>query len=542
MQQNHDSKVDTPDVAVKKVTSSRTSSVRTSARVDTNSTKVYSSGANTFFALQDNLVINKEFKFDPLELKTQRKAEYRAAKFIALELISLWIPRRVKELYNYTMHYKYQAVNDKMLVSPICYTSTARHYTQIDAKIMRDGFAKGESYHLGSLIFLNYILDGCLTDKNLGIVHSLSGIYYFMQRAEGALFFARFLNRQDTTLGQLNLMDFIESSKHTEWWDKVIPEEITDKHTAEKFLRRLFLPEIFQTVLRIHLTPVRVIDMIVNELTDPDFNYSELKSYITQLKCTNLTFFVDSLSDEEFSEWKIFLKEHSQRVYDIYKNDLHTCLNKFDYMSNNEFYSHCMLDMFVNADKCRLPGLEKRLGFDHRVLGMTTTQKVTAFNYFYYLITSQSNIYGSTHDYVVWKYFDSLCSSLCGELNGTELECQDDERKLHSVQALMMFACRFKFNNICCFLLIRYPFLAKSLVQASKILMDPYDMYIGVPMVIYATNIGNSVIAYYIELAIANDTVQTSKIPAGSANSQIFLPSIVDKGQDTAILQSPYGK
>ena len=435
----------------------------------------------------------------------QPKSLEHISKYVGLELIGIWMPRENDDCNNKTFHYIYDEPSDSIVINSRYQHLTAQHYVRYDSNLMRQNYDEGNPMHLGSLLFLNYLLDGALTDKNLGISSGSDGDY-FVQSVKGSAFFRRFIRGEAATLGEFDLLSFFDSSDYSYWWDSVIPKNITQNQEGKDYFRKIFLGEVFETVLRIHFTPDRVIELIVAKVSGFTNTYHDLIEHIKEIKNKILSNFMTFLADGEHEEWEQFFQQHSLSIYDLYRQDLQLCLNNFGLQKSDGIYSNALLDLIVNADKCKVPNLAVTLGLNRRGYNYKTPQqRAHEVAYFLDLIADNFELYGRFKDYNIWHYLDKLCSGLHSDLTRAKLFIEDDDDEdsnRSALQSILMAACHFEFNNICRFLLLQYPFLANGLISEDIASIAPYQIYKGVPMIVYATNIGNTTVADFIDLAM----------------------------------------
>ncbi len=308
---------------------------------------------------------------------TEQGILFALSKYVALQLIALWLPIYPENKHNFARIFiRNPDPKDLSRISariPIN-LAVSKPYYKYDVYDIN----KGEVKNLGALIFLNIILGGKITDKNLLISNdNNSDVYYFVQNHNES-FFSEFLYggmKQNTE----DFFSCIKSDDYQMWWDGLLADK--------DVFRGKIINEIITTAFRVYSTPNQVIDLIISSLLGYKFKFLEFRLHVDKIKQNVLRVLCSLITYAEcdyIAKYKIdhgleiirnFAKDINSFIlnynsWDIEKEYLNVKLNSYS-KDIKVFLAYVSLEMFHLASLIDLPyvfELDSNVGLDDRVL------------------------------------------------------------------------------------------------------------------------------------------------------------------------------
>jgi len=386
------------------------------------------------------------------------------ANLFAITLIRLWTGKDKHEKTNFIPLYEY-CTKTKRWTELLLPTNVVPFHQQ-SATDMKCFFSAGFAQNLGSLSLLNVLMSSEFTGNSLGIVTSPRSnnpyftqklcpfwLDYFKDSNESYLF------RSD--LSERKLMGFTLDQTQKKWWDEALERNDTGKSPIE--LSGLFIEEMFETILRIMVTPNEFLREIANLTFGQDHLIDSFYAYFHN-KLENFKSELLSLIDnDEKQAWQDYIRD---------KGRLHfsACLTE---VSSFWVEEQCVIknvpiniqeSVMVNAMSQQIPNLEN-VCLVSKVKDYSLNHKIDCVYYF----IAQANIHWSDVStqpaHRIWLLLDQLADGLYDEMmKWILMPMKFTSETIPFLNELLIKSMEFKKNNITTLLVsvgIAIPFTPK---------------------------------------------------------------------------------
>jgi hypothetical protein len=325
-------------------------------------TQTLRGGAATFSAL---LPENRRSTL-PMFSHAQTIQFKKKADLFALTLIRLWTS--VKLTNNQTNISEWQ---------------TSSFYT-IPPLAIHQQFIEGQPKNLGALTLLNLLLSNREAPRSLGVTMSTKTAEFFFTQLNSAFwsdyFYPPYNNYFFTTEGSFeqHLTRGLSIDTHAAWWKTALQgEDGTEQRIVA--LEELFQFEIFETALRIFLTPTSVIERL-GQLTlgqlDPNFNQYLFRT-IDQFKEK----FVGMLSEHQQLQWRSWIATQGLFHFKDYMRYLSQLRINSDPVLTPTLPLEIVQNLLLNGIELNIPNLYCMMSIE-QIRGFTVANKARILAYF----------------------------------------------------------------------------------------------------------------------------------------------------------------
>ena len=227
-----------------------------------------------------------------------------------MTLLRLWVPIKQDEDHSFIFHYP-SCTPDQTLSHEQIIRQATVPFHQYPALTMHKAFASGYPQNLGALTLLNLLMGSKLNNNSLGIVESDSTESpYFTQVV--CDFWCDFLTNSPAPHLFNSTISFDEQltgflmNHHEAWWKTAFEGGCqTSETSTSRNLNELFRSELFETALRIYLTPINILTRI-ERLTLNQHSQPFIDHFLTRIELFKYQF-VQLLSVTWQVEWKAWL-------------------------------------------------------------------------------------------------------------------------------------------------------------------------------------------------------------------------------------------
>lgn len=414
-----------------------------------------------------------EFKFTPSS-KPIPKLFHNKTNLFASTLIRLWTPQKEGEVDNFTPHYIPDITQGSLEWKELNLPPNAAAFHRYPAELMQGYFSVGAAQNLGSLTVLNLLMGSKLQSDSLGIVESpKTQALYFTQKLSS--FWHDYFNTSDTT----NLFDtrsfdeklehFTQKATHQCWWDEALNRSIVSGD-ANEMLRALFLNEMFETALRIHITPTRLLQEIANETLGQDDETAPFCAYFfDKIERFNADF-ETLLNRGERQERLNYIEQHGRDTYTRYAMTLATFRTREEFPFNDIYLISASASMLVNAMSLNIPDLLTDCSVD--VIRFLLLEEKVAF--FVYVMNQFDHYWPALArrpEHYAWIVLSCLATALNTQLQSQNMTLALCSNSTSFLQNLLIKSIQFKKQEIAFFLLSQKQDVVHQPIQQSAHLL-----------------------------------------------------------------------
>ncbi|MDF1827755.1 MAG: hypothetical protein P1U39_05705 [Legionellaceae bacterium] len=286
-------------------------------------------------------------------------------------------------------------------------------FYSLSPRTVHHQFKDGQSKNLGALAFLNMLLANPTIPESLGVLlHLETNDFYFTQRAGS--FWADyhtpslhhdFLTTERSLEQALTRSLSTHNDAHAAWWQSAVQEDI--------HMNQIFQLEIFETALRIFLTPTSMLEHLgqaIVKQSNLDFEHYFFRK-INLFK----TRFVTMLSDLERMQWLGWLTRHGPYYVEGYMR----------YVAPSPFGSEFMQAIVQNAIELDIPKLHHLISSEN-MRAFSLTNKAQLFDYCIEQFEEHWQALAHQPTDALWHFTEALAASLDEELKQTSSQISID--------------------------------------------------------------------------------------------------------------------
>lgn len=338
-------------------------------------------------------------------------------------------------------------------------------FYHISPETIHQHFVGGQPKNLGALTLLNLLLSNRDTPRSLGVTTNTKTAEFFFTPLSSSFwsdyFYPPYHHYFLTTQGPLEyyLARGLSLDKHTAWWKTALQGQ-NDTEQRVVHLEELFQFEIFETALRILLTPNAVIERLVQltiQQTDLNFNQYLFKT-INQFK----KIFFDILSENQKEQWTSWVAGHGLFYFKSYMNYLSQLRVDFNPKLTPNLPVKIVENLVLKGMKLNIPHLHCAISLD-QIRGFTVNSKAQLFDY---LIEQFEDNWGkiAAQPYAeLWVFTHQLLSNLEEEFALCSIALNIDN-------GVKPFLCHFMMT---CMSLGKYSFIKFLLSQDDTLVHLP---------------------------------------------------------------------
>jgi hypothetical protein len=351
------------------------------------------SSVQTFLALRKGHETLDCFKLTP---KTYTQEFKNQTQIFAQQLIALWTSKPQNDTYNY------QGI---IRNNQIHYKGSIHEIEHVPVELIRSQFLQKNASHLGTLTLLHLLFSGLKkTSPLLLIQKDQEQTYYFCQKLQN--YWQDFFNPHSSNVhifsshGEEEKIKILMNSEDS-WWQNA---------TQNMNIRKLLIPEFFNTFVRIYLTPWSLIEKLACQTISSRY-MPERKSFLDYLEAKIEKFlneFENLLTLQETIKWKTFIGTQSNQIFQDFLIDYDEFIQVYPIHSSNSvdlekvgIIGHALNLEIPNLDEwCKGPWLSI---FTPEVLNIC----------FDYCINSLKSHWDECHDvsqHPLWEQLDQISS------------------------------------------------------------------------------------------------------------------------------------
>lgn len=452
----------------------------------------YKSSAETFLARTRSSSDSTlpEFKVQPDVSKQPTNDLMRnKTNLLAFALLQLWTPKKQNETENFIPCYELEDYTDILKLREHHLTDSVYAFHQFSWVKINNYFSHGLAQNLGALTLLNLLMSSKCSSSSLGIAISpVTSDYLFTQKfcsfwldyfnsdSQFDLFSQRSFDQQ--------LNGFIQL-EHKTWWNNVL----RNKNGSSMSVKPIFLNEIFETALRIYLTPTYFLEEIASKILDKDHTKNNFKLYFFNKIERFKQNFDSLLSPEEQQNWHDYIHKNGSLCLHSYLR----ALPQFRIEGDITFQYACPKIsslMYIHAMRLKIPNLMPYLSsfaFEKYLLG----DVVVCFIYCIEEIKREWEIIGMLPEHDAWRLLEKLVMILEDNRDNYEITMnfsKDTESFLHY---FVMKCILLQKNNIAGFLLQEFKTLINLPILPSLYLMEEEHVWLNHSPAQIAQQVGN---------------------------------------------------
>lgn len=279
-------------------------------------------------------------------------------------------------------------------------------------------FVNGQSSNLGALTLVNLLLSNKDFPTSLSMIMNM-GTADFSFTQQGGTFWSDYNARAPVDAHHfLTTTDSLEealaralsmkmgtdsnTNAHAAWW-QIAVQGIDPAEKRSITLGELFQFEIFQTALRIFLTPIPMIEQLANATLkhhDPDFNH-----YLTRKIAQFKDQFLGMLSEHQYTQWLFWLERRGPFQVKEY----------IKYVSKSQMSYKLMQPILLSGIELSIPKLYRIISLEH-MRNFTVYFKTQLFDYLLQQVEENWQHIAHHPGDELWVFTDALVISLDVEL------------------------------------------------------------------------------------------------------------------------------
>jgi len=432
-----------------------------------------SSSATTFLSLINGpLATHPEFVYKPdprpkIKFKTEQEILYLGSKFVALELIALWMPNPGINKNNFISRYIHTSqdfslfgmhLNEEIEEKYITHDST-----DLDSIIKNYGL--GNVFNISELMFLNILLYGRFTLSNLFAYYSKEdGNYYFSQSHE-EVFFADYLY-EDTTDYIQQFYGFTEVDSSSTWLD------ILSEHGSQLFIEMLVV------ALRVESTPDSLVELIIDSSLGKMYKFLDFKQHVQSIKKRAVTILYSLFESIDTHVIDNFKSTHGAKILLDYAEDIENFISAYlEYPHGNcleekltkngfildDYLKYINLQTFYLGSFFNLPWPLPKIDEENSKC-IPVSEFISMFNASLKVIDLKWEVITSFPESNIWQYINSIAKYLI-DVSADNI-IKNTSRLF--LTPLFVVAAKNNFNHICKILLKENKYLASAVINRSN--------------------------------------------------------------------------
>jgi len=375
----------------------------------------------------------------------------------ALTLIRLWTNQKKNEGTNFIPQYQYCAKTQQLFELRL--PSNVVPFHQQSAIDIKHYFLGKFAQNLGSLSLLNVFMSSAFTGRSLGILTSTRSYNLFFTQKLSPFWLDYFKDSHGSYLFEPDLIEkkiigFTLDQTQKKWWDDALDRDQSGESNIN--LMNLFMNEMFETTLRIMLTPNEFLHKIAKLTLGGD-----------QLANSFYTYFFNkinrfkSLVDNTIPAWQDYIKDKGYHDFEIYLADaLRLWINGELVIKNADI--HIPEAMIVNAMSQHIPHLEN-VCVVNKVKYYSLNHKIDCVNYFIQQAANYTWFDVSTQpDHEILLLLDQLTDGLHDEMSWILMQMEFTAKTTLVLNALLIKSIEFQKHNIATFLVLQKPELLNN--------------------------------------------------------------------------------
>jgi hypothetical protein len=269
----------------------------------------YKGGVATFVFTHGPVRLETLPEFMPPPKKSPTSFQLKTNMF-ALHLMRLWTPKTEETGGSFIPNYQACFVEGTRRIKEIDLPPKVTSFDKASPELFQAYFSSGDARNLGAITFLNLLMSGDFQSQSLGVVERPdTGAHYFTQKL--SFFWQDYFNGPtplrlfSVAPFEHKLKGFSREKTHKAWWDVALG-------SSGNSFRALFLNEIFETALRIYLTPMQLLNEIGHQVLGQDALRPPFQRYVLE----QISFFKKNFRTlfhlEEQMDWIDFLDSHGE--------------------------------------------------------------------------------------------------------------------------------------------------------------------------------------------------------------------------------------
>lgn len=450
--------------------------------------KVYSSTASSTY-----LSITKLRKtlpeFSTVSFASEIQLLRYSSRYVALELMALWVPRYQNNPHNYMRRYIHTTDNLREFSKRIPRNSGyAMPYYNFEPDVILQAIKEKRVCNLGSLLYLNILLGGTLSDTNLQIIKSPENIYYFVLNQEEDFFYNFFNNN---LAKYESFFDSIKSLNHMSWWEIILGDEVLVKHQ--------FIEEIYETAFRVYATSDELISFILSELLGKEFKFFSFNTYLIALKKQSISILYSYLTNIECSLITNLKKDKGSKIVKKYLEDYKYFIQIYSLFRNmaNEtqrlWLLNIEMEIYYASYQISLPWILTDISSDDNNICVSDLTYIISSTLF--LIKNKWQLLSAFPDYPVWGFLNSVARYINNFYSYQKIT------EFDPIFFIPLFVCCAKnnLNDMCKLLLREHPYVALSTLVNNSYINHIFYKFLNNSICNCIKDMGNHEIFYLIK-------------------------------------------
>lgn len=403
--------------------------------------------ARTGSAIRSTLA---DFKFTPLSVKSDMVRD--KANLFAHALIQLWTSKKSNEETNFIACYELSLSKTIPQLSECNLPPTVDDFHLISATLINQYyFSRGVAQNLGTLTLLNLLMGSSLSSSSLGLAMSPATGHYFFTQKFSPFWLDYFTSDRECDLFSSpnfnqKLDGFIEP-KHALWWDVALKNKTGSRIST----RELFLNEMYETALRIYLTPDLLLDEIIHKIfgQDTDQTQHNFKVYffnkINRFKQQFLSFF----STDEIKSWHDFIDQKSTPFFYAFSEDLHQ-IKIAGKLTFRHISPQTASLIHINAMSLKIPRIMPHY-LARVVENYSYNEAASCLSYSMIEVRRDWSVISMQFHADAWLLLNKLTSILENKRDDYDSQIKFDNQTLAFLPSFLAKSIQFHENNIACF-------------------------------------------------------------------------------------------
>ena len=454
----------------------------------------YKGAAATFLARQGSVPLEtlSEFKSQP---KQSPSAFHQQTNLFASMLLRLWTPKKEEEDRNFIPHYQPCPIEGFRRLTELDLPPSSAPFHHYSPMLIQHYFLVKDARNLGALSFLNALMCGSFQSRSLGIVNSpKTQTLYFTQKL--SVFWFDFFNHSSEpqplshTFFDHKLQGFTQGDDQKSWWDDVLSNgELSQSPIID--LRDLFLNEMFETALRIYVTPLPLLQDMINRVLGQYALTGQFSLYffnkIEQFKKD----FIALLYIDEQIEWLDYIQEHGFDVFNRYA----ATLTRFSIMGKTYDSNYFFGLMLTHAASLKILNLIGYFSLDV-ITPLSFDNKAIIFDYLIKQADHDWDILVQNPACKVWDTLDELAKTLSTNTEWQRQTVGLCSLAIYCLPLILMKSIQFRKTNLAIFFLVQKPeWINWPIFQTSHLLLSDDQVWLDHSLLYLAQQLGNTVMA-----------------------------------------------